>query len=43
MRIVIFLAGMIIGSIVGIFAMAVCSCSKDNLSDSDEREYRDES
>lgn len=43
MRIVIFLAGMIIGSIVGIFAMAVCSCSKDEYSDSDEREFTNES
>lgn len=34
---------MAIGSIIGIFAMAICYCSKDEFADSDEREYGDES
>lgn len=39
MRIVIFLAGMTIGSMIGIFTMAICSCGKDEFSDSYEGEY----
>lgn len=42
MNLVSFFIGMTVGSIVGIFIMAICSCGKDEYVGSDEGEYIDE-
>lgn len=43
MNVVSFFIGVIVGGVFGVLTMAICACSKDEYSDSDEREYENES
>lgn len=43
MNVVSFFIGVTVGGVFGVFTMAICACSKDEYSDSDEREFTNES
>lgn len=42
MNVVSFFIGVAVGGVFGVFTIAICACSKDEYSVSDEREYENE-